>query len=394
MCAGIPPPRLGCDDRRVPARASLPPSRIVFAPDSFKGSLDATKVACALAEGWRSVRPDDELLLRPMADGGEGTLDAFAAAIPRARRMPVTVTGPTGRRIDSHWLMLPGDRPRTAVVELACTSGIELVGTDETVDPLATHTRGFGEAIRAALAAGATRLMLGIGGSVSSDGGAGVLTALGAVLRDAQGLPVPSGAAGLARAASFDATQLIPPPADGVLVLSDVRAPLLGPAGAARVFGPQKGAGPRQVEEIERALARWARILGVASDVPGAGAAGGCGFGLLAWGAQLASGADTVAETIGLDAALVEAGRVVTGEGSYDSQSLLGKAPGIVRTYAEARGVPVSVVAGRFGVPAGVDDLSLVELAGSPAAALSDPQRWLREAGARLARTHAGRDSV
>ena len=132
----------------------------------------------------------------------------------------------------------------------------------------------------------------------------------------------------------------------------------------------------------------------MASDVPGAGAAGGCGFGLLAWGAQLASGADTVAETIGLDAALVEAGRVVTGEGSYDSQSLLGKAPGIVRTYAEARGVPVSVVAGRFGVPAGVDDLSLVELAGSPAAALSDPQRWLREAGARLARTHAGRDSV
>lgn len=378
----------------MPAPASPARSRIVFAPDSFKGSIDATSAAGALAEGWRSVRPDDDLLLRPMADGGEGTLDAFAAGIPDAQRMPVAVTGPTGRPIGSSWLMLPGDRPRTAVVELACTSGIELVGADETVDPLATHTLGFGEAIRAALAAGATRLLLGIGGSVSSDGGAGVLTALGAVVRDAQGRPVPSGAAGLARAASFDATALIPPPADGVLVLSDVRAPLLGADGAARMFGPQKGAGPDQVEEIEAALTRWARIVGVASEVPGAGAAGGCGFGLLVWGAQLASGADAVAETIGLDTALVDAGRVITGEGSYDSQSLLGKAPGVVRTYAEARGVPVSVVAGRFGVPAGVDDLSLVEMAGSPAAALSDPRRWLREAGARLARTHSGRDSV
>ncbi|GAA2572507.1 glycerate kinase [Microbacterium binotii] len=387
-------PRGGCDDRRVPAPASPARSRIVFAPDSFKGSIDATSAAGALAEGWRSVRPDDDLLLRPMADGGEGTLDAFAAAIPDAQRMPVAVTGPTGRPIGSSWLMLPGDRPRTAVVELACTSGIELVGADETVDPLATHTLGFGEAIRAALAAGATRLLLGIGGSVSSDGGAGVLTALGAVVRDDHGRQVTPGAAGLARAASFDATQLIPPPADGVLVLSDVRAPLLGRDGAAHVFGPQKGADPGQVEEIEAALTRWARIVGVASEVPGAGAAGGCGFGLLVWGAQLASGAEAVAETIGLDGALAGAERVITGEGSYDSQSLLGKAPGVVRAYAEARGVPVSVVAGRFGMPAGVDDLSLVEMAGSPAAALSNPRRWLREAGARLARTHSGRDSV
>ncbi|MDY0828077.1 glycerate kinase [Microbacterium sp. BG28] len=369
-------------------------SRIVVAPDSFKGSIDATSAAGALAEGWRSVRPDDELLLRPMADGGEGTLDAFAAAMPEARRMPVAVTGPTGRRIDSHWLMLPGERPRTAVVELACTSGIELVGADETVNPLATHTLGFGQAIRAALAAGATRLLLGIGGSVSSDGGAGVLTALGAVVRDAHGRQVASGAAGLARAASFDAERLIPPPVDGILVLSDVRAPLLGPDGAARVFAPQKGADPDQVDRIETALTRWARVVGADPDGAGAGAAGGCGFGLVAWGAQLASGADAVAETIGLDAALAGAVRVITGEGSYDSQSLLGKAPGVVRAYAEARGVPVSVVAGRFGVAAGADDLSLVDVAGSPSAALSDPRRWLREAGARLARRHTGRDSV
>ncbi|QCQ18205.1 glycerate kinase [Microbacterium sp. RG1] len=367
---------------------------MVIAPDSFKGSIDATSAARVLAEGWRSVRSDDELLLRPMADGGEGTLDAFAAAIPGSRRVPITVTGPTGRRVDSHWLMLPGDHPRTAVVELACTSGIELVGAAEAVDPLATHTLGFGEAIRAALAAGATRLLLGIGGSVSSDGGAGVLTALGAVVRDGQGRQVPSGAAGLARAASFDADDLIAPPVNGILVLSDVRAPLLGPHGAARVFGPQKGADPDQVEEIEAALTRWARLVGVASDIPGAGAAGGCGFGLLVWGAQLASGADAVAETIGLDVALAGADRVITGEGSYDSQSLLGKAPGVVRAYAEIRGVPVSVVAGRFGVAAGADDLSLVELAGSASAALADPRRWLREAGARLARTHTGRDSV
>jgi glycerate kinase len=377
----------------VPVPASAARARIVFAPDGFKGSLDATSAARALAEGWRSVRPDDELLLRPMADGGEGTLDAYAAAIPNARRVPVTVTGPTGRRIASHWLMLPGQHPRTAVVELACTSGIELVGA-ETVDPLATHTLGFGEAIRDAFAAGATRLVLGIGGSVSSDGGAGVLTALGAVVRDAEGRQVPSGAGGLARAASVDAEGLLPPPTDGVRVLSDVRAPLLGPDGAARVFAPQKGADPRQVDEIETALTRWARIVGIGSDMPGAGAAGGCGFGLLAWGAELASGAHVVAETIGLGDALSGAARVITGEGSYDAQSLLGKAPGVVRAYAEARDVPVSVVAGRFGVPVGADDLALVELAGSAAAALSDPRRWLREAGARLARRHARRDSV
>lgn len=378
----------------MPAAASPTRSRIVIAPDSFKGSIDATSAARVLAEGWRSVRPDDELLLRPMADGGEGTLDAFAAAIPGSRRVPITVTGPTGRRIDSHWLMLPGDHPRTAVVELACTSGMELVGAAEEVDPLATHTLGFGEAIRAALAAGATRLLLGIGGSVSSDGGAGALTALGAIVRDADGRPVPSGAAGLARAASFDADDLIAPPVDGILVLSDVRAPLLGPHGAARVFGPQKGADPDQVDRIETALTRWARVVGAAADVAGAGAAGGCGYGLLVWGAQLASGADAVAETIGLDVALAGAHRVITGEGSYDSQSLLGKAPGVVRAYAEARGVPVSVVAGRFGVAAGADDVSLVELAGSASAALADPRRWLREAGARLARSHTGRDSV
>jgi glycerate kinase len=377
----------------VPVPASAARARIVFAPDGFKGSLDATSAARALAEGWRSVRPDDELLLRPMADGGEGTLDAYAAAIPNARRVPVTVTGPTGRRIASHWLMLPGQHPRTAVVELACTSGIELVGA-ETIDPLATHTLGFGEAIRDALAAGATRLVLGIGGSVSSDGGAGVLTALGAVVRDAEGRQVPSGAGGLARAASLDTEGLLPPPTDGVRVLSDVRAPLLGPDGAARVFAPQKGADPRQVDEIETALTRWARIVGIGSDMPGAGAAGGCGFGLLAWGAELASGAHVVAETIGLGDALSGAARVITGEGSYDAQSLLGKAPGVVRAYAEARDVPVSVVAGRFGVPVGADDLALVELAGSAAAALSDPRRWLREAGARLARRHARRDSV
>ncbi|WP_309734792.1 glycerate kinase [Microbacterium sp. SORGH_AS_0428] len=369
-------------------------SRIVVAPDSFKGSLDATSAAGALAEGWRSVRPDDELLLRPMADGGEGTLDAFAAAIPGSRRVPVAVTGPTGRRIDSHWLMLPGEHPRTAVVELACTSGIELVEAGEAVDPLTTHTLGFGEAIRAALAAGATRLLLGIGGSVSSDGGSGVLTALGAIVRDTDGRQVPSGAAGLSRAASLDARGLLPPPVDGSLVLSDVRAPLLGPDGAARMFGPQKGADPDQVDRIETALTQWARVAGAAPDAAGAGAAGGCGFGLLVWGARLASGADAVAETIGLDAALAGAQRVITGEGSYDSQSLLGKAPGVVRAYAEARGVPVSVVAGRFGVSAGTDDLSLAELAGSASAAVSDPRRWLREAGARLARAHTRRDSV
>jgi glycerate kinase len=210
--------------------------RVVLAPDSFKGTATAAEAADALARGWRSIAPSDVIVEKPMADGGEGTLDAFAAAVPGSERVPVTVQGPDDRPVDAAWLRLPDG---TAVVELALTSGITLL---DPLRPLDAHTLGFGQAIAAALDAGARRLLLAIGGSSSTDGGAGALAALGAVFLDAQRRPVRLGNRGVGALARADLSGLRPLPADGALILSDVTNPLLGPFGAAAIFGPQKGA--------------------------------------------------------------------------------------------------------------------------------------------------------
>ncbi|MFK4808501.1 glycerate kinase, partial [Microbacterium sp. ZW CA_36] len=215
---------------------------VVIAPDSFKGTIGAAAAAEALAGGWSRVRPSDDVRLMPMADGGEGTVDAFAAAVPGARRMPVTVTGPEGTPVEASWVLLPAtaDAPRgTAVVELANTSGIELLGAPPRLRPLDAHTRGFGEAIAAALAHGVSRLVLGIGSSSSTDGGTGMLTALGARFTDAAGAPIVDGARGVAAVSAADLSGLVALPPEGVTVLSDVTNPLLGTRGAAAVFGPQ-----------------------------------------------------------------------------------------------------------------------------------------------------------
>ena len=364
-------------------------SAVVLAPDSFKGSITAADACAALAAGWREVDPAAELVVRPMADGGEGTLDAFAAAVPRARRMPVVVTGPDGRDIEAAWLLLPpsADAPAgTGVVELASTSGIELLGDARL--PLDAHTRGFGEAIAAALDHGVTRLVLGIGSSASTDGGAGLLRALGARFRDGDGLR------SLADVDVLDVTELRMPPPGGVLVLSDVTNPLLGPTGAAAVFGPQKGLGPDDVPGADASLSRWAGVVAAALPgadpaAPGAGAAGGTGFALQAWGARLVSGSAEVAELIGLAGAVAAASLVVTGEGSFDAQSAAGKAPAQVLAVAAAAGVPVALVAGRIAADADLTpfaaSLSLTSLAGSADAALADPARWLRACGRALA---------
>ncbi|GAB2513314.1 glycerate kinase [Microbacterium petrolearium] len=373
--------------------------RVVFAPDSFKGSLAAAGVARALAEGW----PGAEAVARPMADGGEGTLDAFATAVPGSRRTPVRVTGPLGFGIDAAWLWLPptDDAPQgTGVVELASTSGIELLG--DARRPWDASTLGFGQAIAAALDHGVSRLVLGIGSSASTDGGAGLLTALGARFTNDFGASIAPGAAGLEEVAAADLTRLRPLPEGGVQVLSDVTNPLLGPAGAAAVFGPQKGVD--DVTRAEAALARFADVLGRTAGeslpvtaarhadpaAPGAGAAGGAGYGLLAWGAELVPGAVRIAELTGLREAIAGADLVVTGEGSFDGQSAAGKAPAHVAELARAAGVPVALVAGRIApdadVSAFVRAVSLTELAGSGEAAIADPERWLREAGAALAR--------
>ncbi|QSB24004.1 glycerate kinase family protein [Curtobacterium sp. 24E2] len=340
--------------------------RIVVAPDSFKGTATAASVAQAIADGWLTERPDDDVTLVPMADGGEGTLDAFATAVPGAVRVPVTVTGPAGTPVDADWLRLPDGR---AVVELAATSGLPLL--DELLPDTAT-SRGFGEAIAAALDAGATGLVLGIGGSASTDGGRPVLEALGL---DGAGL------------------RALPPL--GVTVLTDVTAPLLGPTGAAAVFGPQKGIEPARVASFDEQLASWAaRFPSVDPTTPGAGAAGGVGFGLLVWGATLARGADGVAEVLGLADRLTGADVVISGEGRYDGQSAAGKVPSVVwsLTATHAPGARSMLVAG--AIEASLDDYaaaaSLTVLAtqttGEPDDALADPLRFATIAGQRLAR--------
>jgi glycerate kinase len=365
--------------------------RIVIAPDSFKGSASAVQVTKAIADGWLSVRPDDEIVEIPMADGGEGTLDAFLLAVPGAKRMPVRVTGPDGRDTQASWVLLPAtdDLPDgTAVVELAETSGLPLM---QRLDPLAAHTLGFGQAIAAALDHGVSRLLLGIGGSASTDGGTGTLVALGALLVDEHGHPLALGGGALHDIASVDLSGLRPLPPGGALVLSDVTNPLLGAAGAAEVFGEQKGADAAQRADLDAALAAWSRALSPLVDVdpttPGAGAAGGTGFGLLAWGARLASGASTIADAVGLDAALSTADLIITGEGRYDAQTDGGKAPAIVAGRARNLGVPVALVAGSLAVePRGfAASASLAELAGDVAAAIDEPATWLRRAGAALA---------
>ena len=369
--------------------------RVVLAPDSFKGSIAAAQVADALAEGWRTVDPSAEILARPMADGGEGTLDAFAAAIPGSTRMPVTVTGPHGRAVAASWLLLPAthDAPNgTAVVELASTSGIELLGAD--LRPLDAHSVGFGEAIAAALSHGVSRLVLGIGSSSSTDGGTGMLTALGARFTDAAGTTIPLGARGLDTVASADLSGLPALPAGGVLVLSDVTNPLLGAFGSAAIFGPQKGLGEAALVRADAGLARLATLLPADPQTPGAGAAGGVGFGLLAWGARLVPGAGEVAELIDLRGALAAASVVVTGEGAFDGQSAAGKAPTHVATLAADAHVPVALVAGRISSDADTSafaaSVSLTALAGGAEAAMSAPAWWLRQAGAVLARASRG----
>jgi len=366
--------------------------RVLIAPDSFKGSLRATAVADALAAGWLTARPGDKVTRLPLADGGEGTLDVLAATVPGARWHRARVTGPGGAPVTSRWLELPG---RTAVAELAESSGLPLLARP---DPMGAQTTGLGEVLGRALDTGADRILAGLGGSAATDGGTGALAALGARFLDAAGRPLPPGGGALPALARVDLNQLRPPPAGGVTCLTDVTAPLLGPRGAAPVFGPQKGAGAAQIARLEAGLARLAGLLGGDPAAPGAGAAGGTGYGLAtAWGAVLAPGAADLARLAGLDRAVAGADLVITGEGRFDATSLTGKTCGTVIAAAATAAVPVALVAGQVsgplagkwpaldGVPAPVVIIALNELAGGTAAALASPRRWLRRAARQLA---------
>ncbi|MFD4242958.1 glycerate kinase [Streptomyces sp. NPDC058525] len=352
--------------------------RVVIAPDSFKGTITASDAARALADGWRSIRPDDHLTIRPMADGGEGTLAAVTAAHPEAAlHRVVGCTGPDGHPVDCAYALLPDG---TAVIELAIASGLPLMTQ---LAPLTATTRGTGELIAAALDHGATCLLIGLGGSASTDGGTGLLHALGLRVLDTDSRPLPDGGGALTHAHRIDRSRLMPAPPDGVQLLTDVTNPLLGPAGAAAVYGQQKGAGPEETDRLEAGLTRLSELLGGAPDQPGAGAAGGTAYGLAAvWGATITPGAAAVADLLRLDEALVTADLVITGEGRFDSTSLLGKTVGEVISRAERAAVPVRVVAGES---TDKQALTLVDLAGSTGDAQARADHWLREAGALLA---------
>lgn len=321
--------------------------RVLLAPDKFKGSLTAAEVARHLGAGLLAVRPDLELATVPVADGGDGTVDAAVAA--GYRRCAVTVAGPTGEPVDTAFALL-GSR---AVVELADACGlVRLPGG--VLAPVTAGSAGLGQALSAAVRAGATTVVLGIGGSASTDGGAGMLSALGAGIFDAAGRPLRPGGGPLAQVHDIDLSTLDPAVSSAeVLLATDVNNPLLGPAGAAAVYGPQKGASATQVAALEAALTRWADVLerqvpGRWRHIGGAGAAGGVGFAALAvLGARPTPGIELVLELADFARRLRQADVVITGEGSMDEQTLQGKGPAGVAAAAAALGLPVLAVAGR-----------------------------------------------
>lgn len=352
--------------------------RIVVAPDSFKGSLSAAEVCAAVAAGARRAVPDAEVAAVPMADGGEGTLDCFLAA-RGGDAVEIAATDPLGRPVKARYA-LSGDG-RSAVVELAAASGLPLV-EDVPPDPLNAATHGTGELIADAVRRGAREVLVCIGGSASTDGGAGLLRALGVRFLDAAGAELPPGGAALARLAAIDDSAL----PDAVRatrfrVACDVTNPLVGPAGAAAVFGPQKGASPPQVAELDAALTVFADVLAARGgprvhDLPGAGAAGGtCGGLVGVLGAEPAAGAELVAAAVGLPAALAGADLVVTGEGRVDGQSAGGKVVSAVAALARDRGVPCLALAG--GVAGPLDELHALGL--TAAFSLADGPRTLAE---------------
>lgn len=322
-------------------------TRVLVAPDKFKGSLTAAEVADALADGLTAGDPSWQVVTAPVADGGDGTV----AAVVASGWQPVTVatTGPTGRPVSAEYAV----RGATAVVELAAAVGLVSMPAGQ-LDPLGASTFGLGTVIADALDGGARRIVIGVGGSASTDGGAGMLQALGVRILDADGNEVSPGGGGLRHAVRVDLSRLHPAAGDTRFELAcDVDNPLLGPRGATAVYAPQKGATADDLVVLEDALARWALLLRTAtgrddSATPGAGAAGGTAFGAMSvLGAITRSGIETVLDLVDFRSKLAETDIVITGEGSLDAQSLHGKAPVGVAAAAGEFGVPVVAVAGR-----------------------------------------------
>ena len=321
--------------------------RVLLAPDCFGESLTAVDAARAMAAGWRRARPHDELVLLPLSDGGPGFVEVLRAALVDAKLVSLTVEDALARPVRAELLLHDG----TAYVESAQACGLHLLAAGER-DPGVTTTYGVGQLVRAAVEAGARRVVVGLGGSATNDGGAGLLAALGVTRLDAEGRGLEPGGLALARVARLVGQ---PPPGLELVAATDVDAPLLGPTGASEVFGPQKGADPEQVARLDAALTTWAGLLEAhlgmqVRDLPGAGAAGGLGAALLALGAVREPGIALVAGLVGLADRVGDVELVVTGEGRFDASSLRGKVVAGVAGAAAAGAVPCIVVAGQVAV--------------------------------------------
>jgi glycerate 2-kinase len=378
--------------------------RVVVAPDSFGGALDSVAVAAAIAEGWSDARPTDTIIRKPMADGGEGTLAAVADALgDDAERRSVETTDALGRPITADYLLLDGGRG--AFIEMAAASGLARLSPEERTPANAriASTRGTGILVRAALDAGVDRITIGLGGSATTDGGSGLMRELGVMLLDADGEELQDGGAELARigggaGAAFLDERLA---SVQIVIASDVTNPLTGLRGAAATYGPQKGADPAAVEELDAALASWGRFIERATgrlvaDLPGSGAAGGTTAGLIGFtSAMVRPGVEVVAELVGLAEALEQADLVITGEGRADEQTLQGKTAMGVATLARPRSTPVVLLCGALGPGAEALDAATALAVVQPivdrpmdlAAAMGDSDRLLRTAAGRLARS-------
>jgi glycerate 2-kinase len=337
--------------------------RIVVAPDKFKGSLTGRAAGDAMARGLARAFPGAQIEVVPVADGGDGTADVLVDALG-GKLVTVDVTGPDGADVSATYGSLPESR---AVIELARASGLALIAPGEN-DPLTATTYGTGQLIAAAIDAGAKSIILAIGGSATNDGGVGALAALGARFTDASGKPLAPGGAALETLAAIDLDPLSARLRGVSLdIASDVDNPLCGPNGASAIYGPQKGADPKKVRTLDGALAHYADVVekhigARLRDVPGAGAAGGVGFGFMALaGARLRPGAELVLEAIAFDGTINGADLIVTGEGRMDKQTLEGKAPYAVAQAGRRHGIPVIAIAGSLGCSSDVlEEIGLV----------------------------------
>jgi glycerate kinase len=361
--------------------------RIVVAPQEFKGSLSAVQASDAIGEGLRRALPDADLVLVPMADGGPGTVEAVVAA-KNGRWERTSVRGPLGAPVNATWGVIDGD---TAVIEMAAASGLVLVPESER-DPRLTSTYGTGELVAAALAAGCRRIIVGMGGSATNDGGGGAAQALGVRLLDDDGRDLPPGGAALIRLARIETSRLDARLAQvRIFAATDVFNPLCGPKGASAVYGPQKGATPDMVRELDEALAHYAAVierdLGVrVLDVAGAGAAGGLGAGLVAFlRAEILPGAKLVADAVALEARMAGADLVIAGEGRLDAQTGFGKAPWEVARLARQAGIPVIAIAGSLREDCGPELLEAFDAVAAILPPLVPPQEAMACGGELLA---------